>query len=223
MFSALSAQDSRQPDGGERVSRRGARRDREFRRYKNPSHIEFLEKLLITSYRYAEAVAGLRHRVSGQVAVSSRDSALTAYAQLVALRLNAKRALVSLFDKESMHILAEATRTLSLQRDVNPADAMWFGAAILDRDEQDFHRMTLKANKRAVRDCTTTRRYFEVKDLLQDPRYAQHRFVVNEPFARAYAGVPMMSPNGYAIGTVSFLDDKVREVGISEHEVSGVS
>lgn len=103
--------------------KRGARRDREFR-------------------RYAEAVADLQASAEGEVAKSARDGALTAFAQLVALRLNARRAMISLFDREKQYVIAEATRTLSLQKDAvhAPCDDLWFGASVWDRSPDDFFR-----------------------------------------------------------------------------------
>lgn len=156
----------------------------------------------------------------GQTAVSSRETALTAYAQLVALRLDVKRAFISLFDASHQYIIAEATRTLSLQRDETHSlsDAMWFGVAVLDR-QLDFNRMTLQAHKRSAHEGGPPRRYFEIPDLLNDSQYAGHRFVAQEPYARSYAGVPLLSSNGYAIGTLSFLDDQVRPAGISDDHV----
>ena len=170
--------------------------------------------------RYAEAIKELQPSNSDRAAVSSREFALTAYAQLVALRLNAKRALISLFDKEREYIIAEATRTLSLQQDDIHAqtDAMYFGTSVLDRQD-DFNRQTLKAHRVEAEPETPPRRYFEVKNLLQDARFANHRFVANEPYARAYVGVPLISPTGYPIGTLSLLDDHPRDASVSDAEV----
>ncbi|CAD0086939.1 unnamed protein product [Aureobasidium vineae] len=50
-----------------------------------------------------------------RVAVGSDDTALAAFAQLGALRLKAQRCLISLVSKDEEWILAESTRTLSLQ------------------------------------------------------------------------------------------------------------
>jgi hypothetical protein len=45
---------------------------------------------------------------------AGRDRSLTAFAQLAALRLDTRRAMVSLIDSHRQYILAEATRTVSL-------------------------------------------------------------------------------------------------------------
>ncbi|KAK3050508.1 hypothetical protein LTS18_012562, partial [Coniosporium uncinatum] len=64
---------------------------------------------------------------------SSSDTALTAFAQLGALRMDCRRCMISFFDRERQYILAEATRTLSLQTHTaeNEEDAIAWGATIL--------------------------------------------------------------------------------------------
>ncbi|POS73325.1 hypothetical protein DHEL01_v208281 [Diaporthe helianthi] len=52
--------------------------------------------------------------VSPATLASATDPSLTAYAQLAVHRLNAKRALISLFDRDRQHIVAEATRSSPL-------------------------------------------------------------------------------------------------------------
>lgn len=55
---------------------------------------------------------------------------LTAHAQLVAWRLNAQRALVSLIDRETQYFVAESTKTLDLANSEEyeaPNDAVWAG------------------------------------------------------------------------------------------------
>lgn len=111
------------PQSTQQTRKRGVRRNREFR-------------------RYAEAVIDLQINIEGEAATSSRDLALTAFAQLVTLRLNAKRAMISLFDSGKQYVIAEATRTLSLQKDAvhAPCDGLWFGASVWDRTPDDFFK-----------------------------------------------------------------------------------
>lgn len=44
-----------------------------------------------------------------------------------------------------------------------------------------------------------------------DPRFADYPFVAQEPFLRFYAGVPLTSPDGHNVGTLSVLDYAERE------------
>ena len=134
---------------------------------------------------------------------SSTDIALTAYAQLVALRLNAKRAVISLFDKSCQYVLAEATRTLSLQGDQihDAEDALVWGSSVLPRRDNFFGRALKSRGDSAL----------AFNDLQQDETFSKHPYVTDQPYARSYAGVPLINPNGFAIGTLAFIDDKARD------------
>ena len=69
-----------------------------------------------------DARARERHK-----AVSCPDKILTAFCQLGALRMGARRALVFFFDVNHAYIMAEATRTLSLEDDNthDSGDQLW--------------------------------------------------------------------------------------------------
>ena len=54
------------------------------------------------------------------------------------------------------------------------------------------------------------RALIEIADAKSDPRFAEHRLVVGEPFVRFFAGAPMLTSDGYAIGTVCVIDHKPR-------------
>ena len=60
-------------------------------------------------------------------AVSCPDKILTAFCQLGALRMKARRCLVFFFDVNHAYIMAEATQTLSLEEDSThePGDQLW--------------------------------------------------------------------------------------------------
>ena len=60
-------------------------------------------------------------------AVSCPDKILTAFCQLGALRMKARRALIFMFDVNHAYIMAEATQTLSLEHDDthDPGDQLW--------------------------------------------------------------------------------------------------
>src|SRR6476620_3397443 len=57
-----------------------------------------------------------------------------------------------------------------------------------------------------------------VRDLARDPRFANNPFV-KERGLRFYAGVPLRGPNGFAIGTLSILDTKPREMTRQEQDL----
>jgi signal transduction histidine kinase len=53
---------------------------------------------------------------------------------------------------------------------------------------------------------------FEVKDLSIDERFHDNPLVAGSPFARFYAGVPLLNKDGFALGTLCVLDYKPREL-----------
>lgn len=55
-------------------------------------------------------------------------------------------------------------------------------------------------------------------DLVLDERYRDFHFVVNEPHFRFYTAMPLVSPEGYALGTICVMDFKPRELTIQQQE-----
>ncbi|CAG8029636.1 unnamed protein product [Penicillium olsonii] len=140
------------------------------------------------------------------VARSCMDPALTAFAQLGALRLNAQRALISLFGPEKQHVLAEATQTLSLQDDAdhNSRDHLWVGSCTLS-----YERSLCKAAMDSVQMVANARdRIFVVPDLTMDDSLKSHPDVMEFPNVRFLASSPIISPKGIIIGAYTILDDQ---------------
>jgi len=50
-----------------------------------------------------------------------------------------------------------------------------------------------------------------VPDATKDPRFAENPAVTGEPFVRAYAGAPLITPDGFRIGTLCAIGMKPRE------------
>jgi signal transduction histidine kinase len=59
---------------------------------------------------------------------------------------------------------------------------------------------------------------FEVADTLQDARFAHSPLVHGSPHMRFYAGAPLHTPDGFALGTVCVLDTRPRELSASQRE-----
>lgn len=55
-----------------------------------------------------------------------------------------------------------------------------------------------------------------VADAHHDPRFAQHPGVVGAPFVHLYAGAPLITPDGHAIGTLCVIDSQPRAFGERE-------
>jgi GAF domain-containing protein len=60
---------------------------------------------------------------------------------------------------------------------------------------------------------------FVVPDAFSDPRFARHPMVVDPPGARFYAGAPLVTPQGHALGTLSVTDFVARQLQARQAEI----
>ncbi|XP_014561858.1 hypothetical protein COCVIDRAFT_22119 [Bipolaris victoriae FI3] len=158
---------------------------------------------------------------SGYQPQSSRDRSLTAFAQLATLRLDTRRAMVSLIDSSRQYILAEATRTLSLFKPVAeaPEDEVWLGNAILNKvDAVCYHTFTSTYIAKEDNGDTFEAECMVIPDCRLDPRFAERDYVTSEPGVRFYAGVPIVTKAGNRIGVYAVSDERPR-AGITAAEV----
>ncbi|KAF2431780.1 hypothetical protein EJ08DRAFT_733146 [Tothia fuscella] len=155
--------------------------------------------------------------VNSTTACSSHDATLTAFAQLGALRLRSKRCLISLFSAHEQHIIAEATQTLSLLSDTvhDSDDELWLGTVSIPRDQGICHHaVDIPVDPSIPRD----QRNVVIRNMKKDERTKNLAYVKHNHCGEFFAGVPMLSPKGWHIGTYCVLDDKARE-GISLSEL----
>ncbi|KAI0165101.1 hypothetical protein GGR52DRAFT_94365 [Hypoxylon sp. FL1284] len=156
-----------------------------------------------------------------QPALASHDTTLTALAQLAALRLNVKRGMVSLIDRDTQIILAEATQTLSLVDESRhaPGDHIWLGNVSLPRrdcmDEHTFGSIMTWQDSEG-RDVNIPA--FVVNETLEDDRFKSRPYVTAGASVRFYAGVPIVTKQGYAIGVYAVSDIRPRPKGLTLDE-----
>ncbi|KAK6442085.1 hypothetical protein LTR95_001671 [Oleoguttula sp. CCFEE 5521] len=185
-----------------------SRREREFYSYYE-SVLSLADTApLLCDLNDPESVASHRPR-------SSSDKALTAFVQLTALRLQARRSMLFFFDSDHAYILAEATRTLSLldDREHEIDDSLWLGASKIPRGFSVCEvTADLPANHGSnANDPDTSSIAHIIDDLRGDVRFCNRPYVSGGPRARFYAGVPVTTKHGINIGALCVLDDKPRD------------
>ncbi|KAL1306267.1 hypothetical protein AAFC00_004356 [Neodothiora populina] len=173
-----------------------SKREHEFYSYYEPIRALNASELAWTDLNSPEAVSA--HRPS-----SSPDKALTAFCQLAAIRLGMRRAMVFFFDIDSAYILAEATRTLSLQDDdlYEAKDELWLGATKIPRGFSVCeHTVNLPANGGSNSRDDNSDVIHIINNLSEDTRFCNRPYVTGGPKARFYAGVPITTSKGLNIG-----------------------
>ena len=118
-------------------------------------------------------------------AASSPDTTLTALAQLCALRLNAKRAMISVLDREKQYFIAESTKTLNLldnEKFEAEGDELWFGCGVVDKAGRLCEKTVELPPIQGRTAC------FTVTDLTKDEAFSQLPFVAGPPYFKYYAG-----------------------------------
>ena len=136
--------------------------------------------------------------------VSCPDKILTAFCQLGALRLQARRCLIFFFDVNHAYIMAESTKTLSLENDAvhAPGDEIWLGYSAIPRDvaccETTVNLPSFPIS--AAEDGDTRKSAFIVNDLTKHPDLSTRPYVTGYPNGRFYAGVPITTSSGVNIG-----------------------
>ena len=58
-----------------------------------------------------------------------------------------------------------------------------------------------------------------VPDATRDPRFADNPLVTGDPGIRFYAGEPIYTPDGYAVGTICLIDRQARTLSAEEQSL----
>ena len=154
---------------------------------------------------------------------SSSSSVLTALTQLGLLRLNASRALISLFDRSSQHIVAEATSELPLRPSQPCAveEPLWLSGTAIPRSFGICEHVLFCPPLEQPDDASQQAPALSaggllpvsvIDDLADDPRFADRPFVSWQwPRHRFYAGVPIRTQQGINIGVFCIFGNEPRQ------------
>lgn len=159
------------------------------------------------------------------------DTGLAALAQLAALRIGVRRAFVTIISRQTEYVLAESTRTMSLQSEftTDDKDKSWLGTSCFARDD-GINNTVLDGWRRArrYRDIpensdhhytgSTSPHWCIISDVSIDSQLSQKPFVARARSPKFFFSVPLRDSDGTVIGSLSMLDDKPR-YGVSAHEM----
>ncbi|KAJ5139686.1 CheY-like superfamily [Penicillium atrosanguineum] len=177
--------------------RDGDRRARELYHYFQPDNPALLP---------SEKSTGRCIDTSKSPAKASPNLVLTALAQLAAMRLGVQRAIISLIDRETLYVVAEASKSLNLDKNGlydEDGDGLWMGCS------RGPVSGTLCEKTITLRSSSEQRYpFFIVDDLKRHPDYCNIPCVAEAPHFRYYAGTPLITSNGITIGSLYVIDPR---------------
>ncbi|KAH9885944.1 hsp90-like protein [Xylariomycetidae sp. FL2044] len=145
----------------------------------------------------------------------STDTVLTALIQLAALRLNATRALISLFDRHWQYVIAEATpylpltleSTTSLDDDgSHPEQRLLLCGTAMPRSHSICEHVLVGDGDATSAPGPNPLPISTIRDLEQHPRTSGISYIKEWPH-RFHAGIPIRTSKGVNIGVLSVFSD----------------
>ena len=123
--------------------------------------------------------------------------------------------MISLLDSQHQYILAEATRSISLQSDTRQDtvdDKLWLGSIVIPREQGVCQTvLTRTLPHQPVQTPPDPDDLIVINDLRHDPVASQLPLVQNREPGRFYAGAPIRHPDGTTIGVYCVFDDQPRQ------------
>ncbi|KAJ4265339.1 hypothetical protein NW762_004624 [Fusarium torreyae] len=154
---------------------------------------------------------------------ASSDAILTAFCQLAALRLDTSRALISLFDRSSQYVVAEATQDLRLLPNaslIQHEQGLWLCGTRFPRSFGVCERVLVAPAIEPPPCGSSVDSSFNIpvtviNDLTTDDLLCDRPYCHAWPHNRFYAGVPLKTPRGINIGVLCVFDTQPRS-GLDE-------
>ncbi|RKL48011.1 hypothetical protein BFJ70_g2374 [Fusarium oxysporum] len=148
------------------------------------------------------------------------DAILNALSQLAAFRLQARRAIISFFDRKYQHIVAEATQSSP----IGPCpdrirDRLWPSGIHPRGDNMCEHVLQFRSTKPASLDHHVGLEVLVIPDLAEDAHSPSGSCVQGLPHHRFYCGIPIQTPRGFNIGVLSVFDDSPRPGGLDQASI----
>ncbi|KAF5668661.1 ATPase ATP-binding domain-containing protein [Fusarium heterosporum] len=149
---------------------------------------------------------------------TSSDATLTAFCQLAALRLSSSRSLISLFDRSSQYVVAEATPNTSLQSrsPLKDDQGLWLCGTHFPRSFGVCERAIISPALGPLPVPQGTEPPLTIiNDLANDNTLCGRPYCIGWPHHRFYAGAPLITPRGIVIGVLCVFDSEPRS-GLDE-------
>ncbi|KAM5529198.1 sensor histidine kinase response [Fusarium oxysporum f. sp. phaseoli] len=148
------------------------------------------------------------------------DAILNALSQLAAFRLQARRAIISFFDRKYQHIVAEATQSSP----IGPCpdrmrDRLWPSGINPRGDSICEHVLQFRNTKHVSLDHDVGLEVSVIPDLAEDAHSPSGSCVQGLPHHRFYCGIPIQTPRGFNIGVLSVFDDSPRPGGLDQASI----